>query len=319
MRCLCCGGLIDEGSAEELKMRWHRRCVKSFFGTGELPKLDVGKRWIERLAAINVDEGMTVPGVQKKISLHLSKEADARLTLVDYPAGYIMKPQTEEYASLPEFEWLAMKIAEYVGLRVVPFALYATDDGMVYLTKRIDRADEGRGVCRYAMEDFCQLSERLAEDKYKGSYESCVRAVGKYSENPGLDKSEIFLRLVVSFMIGNSDLHLKNFSLIEREPGGREFELSKAYDILPVNVVEPRDLDEMALSLNGKKRGLEREDFLEFAEYCEIGAEAGVKMIDRICEAEGEVLGLVRDAFLGVRQKEEMAELVHERCERLRG
>ena len=317
MICLHCGREIEDDSADEVRTRWHKRCVKEFFGISELPELDISKSKIEKLVALNVDEGLTIPGVQKKMSLHLEDGVPARLTLVDYPTGYILKPQTDEYENLPEFEWLAMQIAKFVGVKVVPFALYDTGDGLAYLTKRIDRGKNDGDVVRYAMEDFCQLSERLAEDKYKGSYESCARIVRKYSRNLGLDISELFLRLVVSYIVGNSDLHLKNFSLIEDEPGGRVFGLSDAYDILPVNVVEPRDLDEMALSLNGKKRDLEKEDFLVFAEYCGMGRDAGAKMMRRVCEMESGILGLIEVAFLSDEQKAKMYDLVSARVQRL--
>lgn len=88
----------------------------------------------------------------------------------------------------------------------------------------------------YAMEDFCQLSRRLTQDKYKGSYENCGRIVKRYSSMPGLDLTEMYLRVAAAFVVGNSDMHLKNFSLIENMPGSRIFQLSKAYDMLPVNV-----------------------------------------------------------------------------------
>ena len=106
------------------------------------------------------------------------------------------------------------------------------------------------------MEDFCQLSYRLTQDKYKGSYEQCGRIIKKYSATPGLDLSELFLRVVGSFVMGNSDMHLKNFSLKETEPGSRNFQLSKAYDMLPVNVIMPEDKEQLALTINGKKRNI---------------------------------------------------------------
>ncbi|MBQ6461072.1 HipA domain-containing protein [Candidatus Saccharibacteria bacterium] len=317
MRCLCCGEVIDDNSSKELETKWHDRCVKEFFGTTVLPGLAIDKKRLEKMIAINVGEGLTIPGVQKKFSLYLEKESPARLTLVDYPTGYIMKPQASEYENLPEYEWLAMMIAKEAGIKVVPFSLYDTGDELAYITRRVDRRFESDKILRFAMEDFCQLAERLAEDKYKGSYEACVRIIRMYSDNPGLDVSELFLRVVVSFVVGNSDLHLKNFSLREKEAGKRRFGLSEAYDVLPVNVVEPLDLDEMALSLNGKKRELELEDFLEFADYCKIGRVAGKKIIQKICEKRDRFVELVMNAPLGNLQKEKMKELVVGRCDKL--
>lgn len=317
--CLCCGEeLSDVATAEELKWCWHRKCVKKFFGTAVLPELEVNEVTIRRLVAVNLEEGLTIPGVQKKISLHLSGDTPARLTLMDYPAGYIMKPQADEYARLPEYEWAAMQMARVAGLGVVPFALYDAGGNLVYLTKRIDRGvGVDGGVVRYAMEDFCQLSERLSEDKYKGSYEGCAKIIRLYSRNVGLDLSELFIRVVVSFVIGNSDMHLKNLSLIERAPGARVFELSRAYDILPVNVVEPNDLDELALSLNGKRRRLEMEDFLEFAKYCNLELNTVRKILSQILVRQGDFGAIIEKAPLPANGKERWRELIKERMDRL--
>ena len=319
IRCLHCGDEIDSSSAEEIENRWHNRCIKSFFSTTTLPKLDITKSKLEKLVGLNVNEGLTIPGVQKKISLHLSHDDPVRLTLINYPTGYILKPQTDEYKNLPEFEWLAMRLASISGIKVVPFALYNTGEELVYLTKRIDRQFKSENeIERFAMEDFCQLSERLVEDKYKGSYESCARIIKKYSYNPRLDLSELYLRLIVSFIIGNSDLHLKNFSLIESSPGERYFTLSPAYDILPVNVVEPRDPDELALSLNGKKRDLELEDFLLFAEYCELGRSTGEKIIKTVLEKSERYEKLIQSSPLTRSEKEKFSALISSRSSRLK-
>ena len=259
MKCLCCGKTIRENASNaEKEWNWHKKCVKSFFMTEEMPFLDITKEQLERLANETVNEGLTVPGVQKKLSLHLSSDTNARLTIVDYPTGYILKPQTEEFDYMPEFEDLAMRLAELMGIQTVPHALIKINDEYAYITKRVDRDIEKNEIKLYAMEDFCQLSNRLTQDKYKGSYENCGRIIKKYSITPGLDLSELYLRVVGSFIIGNSDMHLKNFSLRETEPGNRRFQLSNAYDMLPVNVIMPEDKEQMALTINGKKRNIHK-------------------------------------------------------------
>ena len=119
-----------------------------------------------------------------------------------------------------------------------------------------------------AMEDFCQLDLRLTQDKYKGSYERCAKIIERYSSRKGLDITELYLRIVFSFLVGNSDMHLKNFSLIETEEGSGKYVLSPAYDLLPVNVIMPEDKEQFALAMNGKKTHIRRKDFLVFAEKC---------------------------------------------------
>ena len=307
MICLHCGELLN--TPEERALKWHNRCIRKFFGTTVLPELQLSKRNLEKLIDANINKGHTVPGVQKKLSLHLSQGRPSRLTMVGYPAGYIMKPQAEEYQNLPEYEFLAMLMAKAVGIKTVPFALYYTGGKYVYLTKRIDRSDDGR----MAMEDFCQLQGRLVEDKYRGSYEGCARIIGKYSRSRDLDLAEMFSRIVLSFLVGNSDLHLQNFSLVESTPGARDFRLSAAYDILPVNVVEPRDEDEMALSLNGKNRHLERSDFMGFAHYCGITEKTANRLIEYICNKKSLLEKMIDNSLLKESQKEAISTLLNER------
>jgi serine/threonine-protein kinase HipA len=110
----------------------------------------------------------------------------------------------------------------------------------------------------------------LTEDKYKGSYERCAKIIQRYSSRAGLDITELFIREVFSFIVGNSDKHLKNFSLIETDENSQTYIPSDAYDMMPVNIVNPADTEQMALILNGKKRNLHRNDFLKFADACGI-------------------------------------------------
>lgn len=289
------------------------RCNAAFFGLKKLPDFDITKDTLETLAEKSTSMGLTVPGVQKKLSLHLSDDDSSRLTLVGYPAGYILKPQTEDFARLPEAEDLTMDIAESMGVRTVPHGLIELDGELAYITKRADR-DEGR---IYAMEDFCQLSGRLSEDKYKGSYERCGAIINEYSTRAGFDLTEFFLRLVVCFVTGNSDMHLKNFSLIERTSGGRDFVLSPAYDLLPVNIVMPEDEEETALTLNGKKSRLKRPDFLALAEKIGVHKKAAEHIIKSVVDREDEVIRLIEKSYLDDKQKGAFASLIRERVARL--
>ena len=316
MKCLCCGKVIKDTAADkEKKNRWHSQCIKKFFGTTQMPALDLSEEKLEELASMTVNKGLTVPGVQKKLSLHLSDDAEARLTIVDYPTGYILKPQTAEYDSLPEYEHLAMNLAETAGIQTVPHALMRVSGQYVYITKRIDREIKKDSMKLYAMEDFCQISNRLTQDKYKGSYENCGRIIKKYSIHPGLDLSELFLRTAFSFVIGNSDMHLKNFSLIESNPAGRQFSLSKAYDILPVNMILPEDEEQLALTLNGKKKNIRKKDFFALAQSLELPEKSAENMLKKLCKLKEKFLEQCDESYLSAEQKTDMKELIVQRIE----
>ena len=314
MNCLCCGKPIIETATEQEKaVGWHNRCVKRFFGTKTLPDIEVSEDVLEQLAIESTNKGLTVPGVQKKMSLHLDNSgATPRLTLVNYPTGYILKPQTKEYPCLPEAEYLVMQMAEKAKIRTVPHALIrikAQDNALAYITKRIDRRD-GKML---AMEDFCQLDGRLTEDKYKGSYERCAKIIRKYSSRGGLDITELFIRVVFSFIVGNSDMHLKNFSLIETDENSGNYILSDAYDMLPVNTVNPADTEQTALTLNGKKRNLHRNDFLKFANARQIDSTVAGKIIDRLKGYGSEFIRETEQSYLNDELIESMIMMIKER------
>lgn len=322
MKCLCCGKEIREAAtASAPSAGWHKSCVRKFFGAGELPELDITDAALMQLVNETTGKGYTVPGVQKKMSLHLTVGGGKpRLTLVNYPTGYILKPQTEQFEALPEAEYLVMQMAKRTGIATVPFALLQLSDSTAYITKRIDRVLPGRKdpqVRLFAMEDFCQLDLRLTEDKYRGSYERCAKIISRYSIRPGLDLSELFMRLVFSFVVGNSDMHLKNFSLIETAPGSQQYILSDAYDLLPVNVIMPEDTEQMALALNGKKRNLHRNDFLKFAAECGISADAAEKMIGKIISMRDVYQTQCAESFIPAEMKERLSLLIDERMNAL--
>ena len=266
MNCLCCGKPLR---TENTDSGWHKSCIKRFFGTAELPEIAIDEAAFETLAAESTNKGYTVPGVQKKLSLHLFSEGNTpRLTLVNYPTGLYPEAADSEFEALPQSEHLVMCMADTAGISTVPHALIMEKDSLAYITKRVDRIFTKNNMQMLAMEDFCQLDLRLTQDKYKGSYERCAKIIERYSSRKGLDITELYLRLVFSFLVGNSDMHLKNFSLIETEEGSEKYVLSPAYDLLPVNVIMPEDKEQFALAMNGKKTHIRRKDFLVFAEKC---------------------------------------------------
>ena len=109
------------------------------------------------------------------------------------------------------------------------------------------------------MEDMCQLTERMTEHKYNGSHEQVAKAILQYSVNPMLDVINFFEQVIFSFLMGNADMHLKNFSLINQP--GIGYVLSPAYDLVSTALVNPEDEEDLALTLNGKKRKISRDDF----------------------------------------------------------
>lgn len=311
MNCLCCGKPLRSENAQS---GWHKSCIKKFFGTSELPEIAIDENTLELLATESTSKGYTVPGVQKKLSLHLFSDGrKPRLTLVNYPTGYILKPQVAEFEALPEAEQLVMTMADVAGISTVPHALIRGNGSLAYITKRVDRVFKKNDMHMLAMEDFCQLDQRLTQDKYRGSYERCAKIVDRYSFRRGLDMTELYFRLVFSFIVGNSDMHLKNFSLIETEEGSGKYVLSPAYDLLPVNVIMPEDKEQFALAMNGKKMNLRKKDFLVFADECGITRVSAEKMIAMLVSKKEKFIAMCNASLLPAHLKERFANLIEER------
>lgn len=255
-RCLYCYEPLFDSNSD-----FHEACNKRFFGQLKTPQLNYNLENLQELASKVIQSQMAVTGVQAKVSLSLfrkeEKNLTKKLTIVGLYGDYILKPPSEHYEQLPELESATMHMADVCGIKVVPHSLVKLqDETLCYITKRVDRTRK----TKLHMEDMCQLSERLTEDKYKGSHEQVAKLVLKYSSSPLLDVSNFYEQVLFSFFTGNSDMHLKNFSLLEKE--GQGLSLCPAYDLVPTTLVNPADTEELALTLNAKKRKLKYSDFL---------------------------------------------------------
>ncbi len=258
-KCLYCYKELGPGEVD-----FHKSCCRKFFGTATAPSLDYTRAQMDELAAQVIRSQTTLTGVQPKLSLNLDKHKDSqKLTIVGLWGDYIFKPQTERFAMLPENEDLTMHLAEIAKLKIVPHTLIRMKDGSIgYLTKRIDRKADGEKI---AMEDMCQLTERQTEHKYRSSYEQIGKAIRKYSTNAQLDMVDFLELVYFSWLTGNNDMHLKNFSLYS--PAGEPV-LTPAYDLLNAVISNPADDDELALNLNGKKKRMKDADFRSAYRTC---------------------------------------------------
>lgn len=255
-RCLFCYQSIESDEQD-----FHASCSRKMFGDPTPPVLPYTEADLESLAGEVIQSQTAVTGVQAKLSLQISGRkkagAERRFTVVGLWGGYILKPQTALYPQLPEVEDVTMHLATFARIKTAPHSLIRMESGnLAYITKRMDRTRSGK----LAMEDMCQLTERLTEDKYRGSYEQIGKAIQRYSSMPGLDMVNFFELVLFSFLTGNADMHLKNFSLLELQSGGMN--LSPAYDLVNTALVNPADEEEMALTLNGRKKKLKKDDFV---------------------------------------------------------
>ena len=277
MKCLACYKPLEDET--EIAGEYHHRCARRVFRHEDPPAIQLRLRELdEQLLKVNLRGAMA--GVQTKLSMtYEGRGSNGRLTIVGLWGEYILKPPSTTYGHLPENEDLTMHLATIAGIDTADHTLVRLEDGtLAYLTRRFDRSTKTRGSknvvsTKLHVEDMCQLTERLTDDKYKGSMEQVGRMIRDNSEPVALNLLRFFERTLFSFLTGNADMHLKNWSLI-RTPTNEHL-LSPAYDLLSTKLAVAEDEEEMALPLNGKKSNLRRKDFDSLAES--IGLPTGLR------------------------------------------
>lgn len=304
-RCLYCYQLLTANEND-----FHSTCCKKIFGQDTAPELAFTESEMKNLATQVIKSHNTITGVQPKLSLEISKNNSStknhkRFSIVNLWGGYILKPPTLQYPFLPEVEDLTMHLASIAKIKVVPHCLIRLASGnLAYITKRIDR----RKKEKLHMEDMCQLTERITEDKYQGSYEQIGKTILKYSTNPGLDLVNFFEQVLFCFLTGNADMHLKNFSLIQETNQG--YIMSPAYDLVATALVNPGDDEDLALTLNGKKKKIKKQDFEAAFNTLKLDTKQQANIFRKMELAKDSWLNFIAISFLNEELKLKFKELL---------
>ena len=301
MNCLLCYKPLAEDETD-----YHAKCVKRVFGLSHMPAIDIDEKKLAHHAQKILGARIAIAGVQPKLSLWLEQNSkNIRLTIVDSKSNYIIKPQSDTYVALPENEDLCMHLAKVFGIKTAVHGLVRMPTGkLAYITKRFDRLDGAKLAC----EDLCQLTETLTEHKYRSSYELAGNAVRKYSSRPGFDALTFFQLVIFSFITGNADMHLKNFSLLENADG--LLVLSPAYDLVSSILVIEEEKDEMALNVNGRKRNLYKKGFDRLAESLGLPVKSTQKFYQQLVEQMDEAMWWIDSSFLPPDDKERLKHLL---------
>lgn len=305
-KCLYCyKEILEDGD-------FHPQCSSHFFGSPQPPILDYTFDEMAELAKQVIESSIAIPGVQPKLSLSfinniLEDGGNGRLTILEALGGtYILKPQNKTFPQMPENEHLTMRLAELCGILVVPSSLIRLKSGeLSYITKRIDRKETGEKI---HMLDMFQILE--AYDKYKNSLEKVSKAVEEHSSNTLLDLLRLFEVIIFSYITGNNDMHLKNFSLILNN---EEWSLSPAYDLLNVQLHLPEDKEEMALTINGKKRKLSKSDFISLGLKFKLTKKQILNTFNRFIKAEKKMKQEILKSFLSNENQTRYIELLENR------
>ncbi|MCK7525475.1 MAG: HipA domain-containing protein [Ignavibacteriales bacterium] len=261
-----------------------------------------------REAAIRADK-MSIQGVQPKLSAKLNVK-DEVFDIVDRGGEYILKPQNNFYPELPENESLTMKLAELIGVEVpLSGMIYSSDGKFTYFIKRFDRYGRNK---KLSLEDFAQLAGKSRETKYDYSMEKLITLIDTFCTFPAIEKVKLFRLSIFNFLIGNEDMHLKNFSLITRD---NKVELSPAYDLLNTTIVVPKSQEEIALPLAGKKRNLSTKILIDYfaKERLKLNQTIISQVFNKINTEWNNWEKLIKISFLSNEMKEKYFELMKKR------
>lgn len=281
-----------------------KKLIRKIFNTSELPVIDFNLRDVS-LKAQQMTGKMSISGVQPKLSMKLDKKNNLLIPVAE-GGEYILKPQNASFPNIPENEQCCMDIAEAFEIDVPPHCLLKLKDGSpAYIVKRFDR----EGGLKIHQEDFFQILE--AGDKYKGSIEQIGRKLKEISSAPGYDAQLLFERVVLNFIIGNGDAHLKNYSIAYKDQ--TTIRLTPAYDIVCSKLVIP-DEEDSALAINGKKNQLTRDDFDKLAESLNVPIKIRYEKFSKSLEIMDPV---IKESALESESQARLSSILKERLSRL--
>ncbi len=296
--CIACGGILKK---EEKKI--HNKCIKKIFSTNTLPQIKFNLDEISLQVQKTIGK-LSISGMQPKLSLKLNKKKHI-LEVVETKGEFILKPPTNRFRNLPEIENLFMSIFQIVKIKTALHTLIPLqDNSIVYIVKRFDR----KGNKKIHFEDFQSILN--TRDKYAGSAEAIASAIKKYSKFPGLDLREFLKILIMNFIIGNGDAHLKNYGLLYDENGNKN--LAPCYDIV-CSKLFIKDEEDSAITINGKKNKITLNDFFIFAKKFQINNKMFSNILEEIFEYKDIIFDYIIDYPYLNNTKQEILNIINQR------
>ena len=256
----------------------------------------------QRKEAYNRATKMSIQGVQPKLSAVLNFKKEK------------LKPQHNVLPEMPENEDLTMRLADEIGLEIPQHGLiWSKDNSLTYFIKRFDRKGH---TDKIPVEDFAQLAGLNRDTKYEYSMEKVVKLIDKYCTFPAIEKIKLFKLTIFNYLIGNEDMHLKNFSIITQDG---QSSLSPCYDLVNSTIEYKKQDEEIALPLKGKKRKLTRNQLIDYfgKEICELTDKSIEKVLETISFSVPKWKELISNSFLSKEMEEKYQTLLETRLNTL--
>ena len=260
----------------------------------------------QRQEAVARADKMSFQGLQLKLSARLDVP-HMSFVFVNTGGRFIIKPQSALYPQLPENEDLTMRLAAAAAVEVpLHGLLFASDGSLSYFIKRFDRT--GRKY-KLPVEDFAQLLGRDRDTKYDSSMEQVADVIMQFCTFPVLEAVKLLRIVLVNYLLGNEDGHLKNFSLITRD---QKVELSPAYDLVNSSIAIANPTEEIALPIRGRKRNLSRSLFLNYfaGERLGLNSTSIEAVLREISVAFAQWDRLISNSFLSQAKKKSFLDLL---------
>lgn len=299
----------------------NEKFLKSMFNSSKLPVIDFGLSDISQKAQ-KLTGKLSISGVQPKLSVKLDKKQNMLIPVAE-SGEYILKPQSSTFENIPENEQCCMDIAEELDIDIpIHCLLPLKDKSLAYVVKRFDREKEANSstklrvgnersrITKIHQEDFAQVLEET--DKYKGSVEQIGRKLNEISSAPGYDTQLLFERVVFSFILGNGDAHLKNYSISYKDKDN--IRLTPAYDIVCSRLAIPDEKEESAININGKKNKLQREDFDQLANYLKVPVKLRYEKFENKFDM---MKKMIEASYINKEKQEQFIAIIKERLSRL--
>ena len=263
----------------------------------------------QRIEAYNRASKMSIQGVQPKLSAVFNIK-DEKFELVDKGGKYILKPQHNVYYQMPENEDLTMRLAELIGLEIpIHGLIWSKDNSLTYFIKRFDRKGQNDKI---PVEDFAQLAGLNRDTKYDYTMEKIVTLINMYCTFPSIENIKLFKLVLFNFLVGNEDMHLKNFSIINRDG---KIALSPCYDLVNSTIEYKKPEEEIALPLMGKKKKLTQNILINYfgKERCELTSKSMESVLESISSSIQEWNKLIDLSFLSPEMKTKYHDLLNVR------
>jgi len=263
----------------------------------------------QRKEAYNRASKMSIQGVQPKLSAVLNFKEE-KFKIVDKGGKYILKPQHNIFPEMPENEDLTMRLANEIGLEIPQHGLiWSKDKSLTYYIKRFDRKGHNDKI---PVEDFAQLAGLNRDTKYEYSMEKVVNIIDTYCTFPAIEKIKLFKLTLFNYLIGNEDMHLKNFSLITQD--GKS-SISPCYDLVNSTIEYKKQDEEIALPLKGKRKKLTRNQLINYfgKERCELTDKSIDKVLETISSSVPKWEELINNSFLSKEMKKKYQTILETR------